>query len=89
MNLSAKWIPWLVGLVALAATIAVFVFLRSSEEHAAENQFRTDATERLLAVQNEFDAAMHPVSFLASFFAASSEVSRAQFLTFTDQSLIG
>lgn len=89
MNLSVKWIPWLVGLVALAATIAVFVFLRSSEEHAAENQFRRDATERLLAVHNEFDSAMQPVSFLASYFATSSEISRAQFQTFTAQSVRG
>lgn len=89
MNLSVKWIPWLVGLVVIGSTIAVFLFLRSSEEHAAENQFRTDATERLLAIHNEIEAAMQPVSFLASYFAASSEISRAQFQTFTAQSVSG
>ena len=87
LSLSIKWLPWLVGLVGLGATIALFLFLRSSEQQAAESQFRQDATERILTVRSNIGASMQPVSFLASFYTASPEVSRSQFRTFTAESI--
>ncbi|MBN2473975.1 MAG: response regulator [Pirellulales bacterium] len=72
-----------IALTGVTVSILAYWTLRAKEDRAIQKQFQFDAGQRVAAIQRDFTAHMEAASALTAFYAASDQVERDEFRSFT------